>query len=410
MKRTLTIILLIIFTLGICVGCDSCIKEKEDCIPATLGKPEGLYLYYDNYRSLTDGTEEQTLLTQITIDGVIYTQDEFEIDRLEYVTATKEIVYSLSYTKDEEQAYCIYHYNYDTKESGLIIQTSLPATILHSDTHVYLRFGYNRLYSGILLDSNLNVLDDSFNGFFYFKDDYLYSFDFSKFVWWKNGIFHEIQTVNQNIDSRNVYVTGDYAYLFYDNTLFMVDMNTAEYKIHYFADKEVLKDWKGFFECEQKLYFISTSQISQTNLEHFPLETGCKLYCFEGLTLSHLYTFNTNYQVEFSKCSAFYLNFSIEQFIPITNDTRKFSAYYNIEKDLFVLGKTVTIEETKQNFKINGYEFYSSSTSYGPIFGSYRCYYLHRITDGKDEILLYHFDESRGEGINPVLFDDIYTK
>jgi hypothetical protein len=58
-----------------------------------------------------------------------YTDEEFEIDSLVYATASKEIVYSIAYPQEEEKAYCIWHYNYDTKESGLVMKSKTFAMI-----------------------------------------------------------------------------------------------------------------------------------------------------------------------------------------------------------------------------------------------------------------------------------------
>ena len=41
---------------------------REDVIPETLGEREGLYLYYNNYRSFTDGTQTERLVNDITVD------------------------------------------------------------------------------------------------------------------------------------------------------------------------------------------------------------------------------------------------------------------------------------------------------------------------------------------------------
>ena len=117
--------------------------------------------------------------------------------------------------------------------------------------------------------------------------------------------------------------------------------------------------------------------------------------------------------MEFDGGNDKYLNFEIEQFktyLLKEDGTVRFHGYYDIEKNSFVKGKTKNVQTEKENFKIGEYEFYSDRVKYGPLMGHYYCYYLHRITNGKDEILLYHFDESNGRSVNPVLFDDIYTK
>jgi hypothetical protein len=414
MKKSMAKILSAILLFGLCFGLVGC-KDKEDCIPEKLGQAEGLYLYYNNYRSLTDGTQTETLVSEITVDGVTYTDEEFEIDSLVYATASKEIVYSIAYPQEEEKAYCIWHYNYDTKESGLVMKSKTFANMQASDSYVCITFGYAYTPKVVLLDMDLNVVEDSFVGMYTFKDDYIYKqpyYNVGKFEWWKDGNFYEIQTPKKQIYSSCTYTTGDYAYLFFDNVLYLIDLNTGEYKTHTFPQNEVLKEWHGFCQIGDKVYCITTSQITQTNLEHFPLETGCKLYCMQGLNISPVYTFDEEYQMEFSGNNERYLNFDIERFktyLLKESKTEKFHGYYDLQENKFVKGKTKQTEKGNQNFKIGEYEFYTDNVKYGPLMGNYRCYYLHRITNGKDEILQYHFDESNGEGINPVLFEDIYT-
>ena len=405
-EKLLTIILSAVLMVGICFGVTGC-NDKEDCIPKSLGKAEGLYLYYDNYRTLTDGTEKETLVTDITIDGVTYSEEEREIVCLKYLPSVKEIVYSIELCKDGKTSYCIWHYNYDSKESGLVKSLAYYEWIYVSDYYVYLP------NSGTLLDLHLNVVEDSFQAKSELLGDCLFYYGYNEFAWWKDGKFFEIETVKKQLDGLHVFVTGDYAYLFYDSVLFMVDMNTGEYKKHSFANGEILKDWKGFAKNDGKNYCITTSSITETDVEYFPLETGCRLYCLQGLEISLVYTFNENYQVEIKNYNEQYLNFTIEQLKPrwlLDDKKRTFDGYYDLSKNEFVKGKNIKIEEIKENFKIGEYEFYTSSQRYGPLMTVYNCYYLHRITDGNDEILQYYFDESRGYAPNPVLFDDIYIK
>ena len=415
MKKLLSRVLSAILLFGCCgifAGC----MEKEDCIPETLGQAEGLYLYYNNYRSFTDGTEEETLLSEITIDGNTYTDEDFEIVYLEYATTVKEIIYSIAVPQEESTSYYVWHYNYDTKESGLLFETSSYAWIDVSEHYILLKIGSGNFPKTLLLDLQLNIVEENFVGWYYLYEDYLYKatyYNFGKFSWWKDGTFHEIQTVKKELSSSHCYVTSDYAYLFYDSVLFLVDMNSGEYKTHNLGENEILKDWHGFLQRGDKLYCITTSQITQTNLKYFPLETGCRLYCLQGFDVTLLYTFNKEYQMEFDGGNDKYLNFEIEQFktyLLKEDATVRFHGYYDIEKNSFVKGKTKNVQTEKENFKIGEYEFYSDRVKYGPLMGHYYCYYLHRITNGKDEILLYHFDESNGACVNPVLFDDIYTK
>ncbi len=415
MKRILTITLSAMLAFGALFGLTAC-RDMEDCIPETLAQAEGLYLYYDNYRSLTDGTQTETLLSKITVDGTTYMREEFEINHLEYVTATKEIVYSLSYTTEEgEKNHCIWHYNYDTKESGLVMHANTYAYVTVSDSYVFLDFGSLHSSTGVLLDTRLNIVEDSFRGEYTLNGDCLYKqpyYNYGKFTWWKDGNFYEIQTQKKEIRSSEYYITGDYAYVFYDNILYLIDLNTGKYKNRTFPVGEILKDWHGFYQSGDTLYCITTSQITETDLEYFPLETGCKLYRMQGTEIALVYEFKASYQIEFDGCNERYLNFAIEEYHSnlFGNKNKKFHGYYDLEKNKFVKGKTKKIEQPTENFKLGEYEFYTDRVKYGALMGNSYCYYLHRITNGKDEILQYFFDESGQSPINPVLFDDIHTK
>ena len=83
--------------------------------------------------------------------------------------------------------------------------------------------------------------------------------------------------------------------------------------------------------------------------------------------------------------------------------------YYNLETNKVKVGTQKATEAPISMFIVGEYQFYTSYVGYGPFLAGYRCYYLHRVTDGKDEILQYYFWE-RSDEPNPILFEDIYVK
>jgi DNA (cytosine-5)-methyltransferase 1 len=119
---------------GVLAGCAR--KTIADLIPEKLGEAEGLYVYYDNYRSLTDGTQRETLLDEIVLDGNIYPEAQFSIQSLKYVTTEKEIFYAVKIPGNEKDTYHLWHYNYDSKESGLIYSFENTITLDVSDDYV----------------------------------------------------------------------------------------------------------------------------------------------------------------------------------------------------------------------------------------------------------------------------------
>ena len=422
MKRFWTTILSVLLAVGACFTFSGC-KQREDCIPKTLGKAEGLYLYYDNYRSLTDGTKTERLLNDITVNEVTYSTDEYEIANLAYMTSKKEIFYSLETQKaGEETKYFLWHYNYDTKENGWLYTFEDNMVVYTSEYYVLARDydGYGGTKQSVLFDGDLNFISDEFSGGkFRLEDDYLYCENtVGMFAWWKDGKFFEIRTEYEEITTNDILLTGDYAYLFYGNKLFLVDMNTGEYKTHLFSDGETMYDRTGYMGRRayfdhrgDKRYCITSSEQRETNYEFLPLHTSCTLWVLEKLEITRLYAFDEKYQVEFSDCNDNYLNFEIERYNPLMQDkSDTLHGYYDLETNRFVKGKTQAVKREEAYFQIGEYEFYTNSVHYGPIMWNFRCYYLHRIYNGKDEILQYHFDEMNGRELNPVLFDDIYTK
>lgn len=422
MKRFWTTILSVILAVGTCFTFSSC-KQREDCIPKRLGKAEGLYLYYDNYRSLTDGTQVERLLSDITVNEVTYSTDEYEIANLAYMTSKKEIFYSLETQKEgEETKYFLWHYNYDTKENGWLYTFEDNPMVYTSEYYVLARAydGYGGTKQSVLFDGDLNFISDEFSGGkFRLVDDYLYCENtFGMFAWWKDGKFFEIRTEYEEISSNDILLTGDYAYLFYGSKLFLVDMNTGEYKIHTFAYGETMYDRSGYMGRRayfdhrgDKRYCITSSEQRETNYEFLPLHTSCTLWVLEKLEITRLYTFDEKYQVEFSDCNDNYLNFEIERYNPLMQDkSDEFHGYYDLTDNRFVKGKTQKIEGKEGRFKIGEYEFYTNSQTYGALLAPEYCYYLHRVHNGKDEILQYYFEVYDSHEVNPILFDDIHTK
>ena len=47
-------------------------RYESEVIPDSLGAPEGLWLYKGNLRSRTDGTEEEALLTSLSVGETEY--------------------------------------------------------------------------------------------------------------------------------------------------------------------------------------------------------------------------------------------------------------------------------------------------------------------------------------------------
>lgn len=436
MKKSIITALSAVFSVCVAVGLVGCMRQKEDCIPKELGTAEGLYVYYDNYRSLTDGTQTERLLNDVVIDGVTYTADEYEIQSLKYMQSQKEIFYSLQAQKQgEAEKYVVWHYNYDTKQDGLLYEfeeNSIFQTVVETSEnylYAYCYNGYGGVMKGVLFDGDLNLISDEFEWERYrLKGDCVYdSNPVEEFKWWKNGQFGRVETVNRKV--RTMTVTDNYAYLMYENEIFLIDTNTGEHKSYTLGETEKINDctvWKDRYYAAdgESCYFITSSQTTLTNVAYFSLQTGCKLYRLRGVEMTCIYTFAPAYEVRFKSFDKRCLNLEMERFEThlIRNDkVEDYSAYYDLEKGTFVMGKTQKAESiyTKhRRMTVGKYEFYTSDLEYqdGAIWDPAYCYYLHRVTDGKDEIMQYHFTKDDDLGgydtrlRNPVLFDDICEK
>lgn len=153
----LKFILLCALILIICVPIVAC-NSEESVIPKELGKSEGLWFYYGNTRSLSDGTISTELLTSVFIDGTEYLSDELEINDIAYATDTKEIFYIIAVGNN---AYA-YHFNYQTQQSGYLCNLKSTETKIEVSASYILFVSSDE---GILFNHYLNLLGDNFVGF-----------------------------------------------------------------------------------------------------------------------------------------------------------------------------------------------------------------------------------------------------
>ena len=428
MKRICRVLLSTIFLLS-CVAISGC-TDREDCIPKTLGKAEGLYLYYDNYRSLTDGTQTERLLCDITVNGETYTEEEYEISQLAYMTSEKEIFYCLETQKEgEESQYFLWHYNYDTKENGCMRTLERRAGLYTSDMYLLLKEynGSGYVADAYLYDGELNCVAEDLADY-NLSMDMVYRYTDYKYFWWKNGQSFSVEVSGGKIDWDNSLRCDKYEYLFIEDKVYMIDLDTGEYQIRVLPNGEKFSDaFDGYGKSVVKnglAYFITYTTVIPTAYDWDSLETGCALWALNGMEMQRVHEFEEKYEVTFSDTSydERYINVQLRSisklktlkgdetlFLGVVvlgsgNNVNRKDAYYDISKKKVYSGeKATTMPQT--TFTVGEYEFYTSSKRYGPMMGGGYCYYLHRITDGKDEIIQYFFDEYAE--LNPILFEDI---
>lgn len=419
-KKLLLNVLSFVFVLCLSLGNMGCkfVKPitKEDLIPETLGVAEGLYLYYDNYRSLTDGTEKERLLNDIKVDDVTYTIDEYSIEQIEYMPSQKEIFYILKINNDgEEEKTCLWHYNYDTKENGLMCEFKSSFFMGVFKNYIFLRFidcSYQN--KGVLYDGNLNLLQDELETYS-LRENLLYKYEKGRFYWWNNGFF-SVQT-NGN---ETILIEGKYVYLLSRDSVYAINLDTGNYLETNFGNEVYFLDSLSFYyntetvDVGEKTFFITytTTTISESLNE--PLKTGCCLWELSDLKAECIYKFPEKYEILFSmNCNERYLNLRT-CYIPMKlfnkDEKRKWGeAYYDLEKDTFVDNRIAEINENVKIFRVGEFEFYTDYSVDNWLFPEYYCCYLHRVKDNKDEILQYRFTNVYVD-INTVFFNDIHLR
>lgn len=418
MKKILSIIISIMLVVGMSISFSGCKRSWEDCIPETLGKTEGFYLYYDNYRSLTDGTQQEKLLAgEIVVDGITYTEDEYFVYDLSYMTSKKEIFYSLETSREgEEPKYFLWHYNYDTKESGWVYTFDGEMYLQASDTYVLAQSSPNNNdKEGFLFDGNLNFVTDGLYKYF-LGSDRLFKLNYSEFLWWKNGNFFSVKT-SERLDHLNTAFLNECAYLFMQNSVYTVNLDTGNFTISNLPADEKFLDTATDYGmtvkgADESVYFITYTTLTETEYESSPIKTECSLWTIKDTELKKVYKFPKKYEVRFGgDYNEKYINLSLKYVLKLFNliGTNHRSGYYVMQKKKMISGFSKTITHPTETLIVGEYEFYIDYVTYGGYFAKY-CYYLHRIHNGKDEILQYHFNNPDDREPKSIFFDDIHIR
>lgn len=424
-RRFLTIGLAFLLTLCIslsfvgCVYLDMLPPTKEELIPETLGVTEGFFVYYDNYRSLTDGTATERLVNDITIGDVTYTIDEYSIEQIEYMSSEKEIFYSIVTQKDnEEDRRFLWHYNYDTKESGLLCEFNALYYMGVFRNYLFLRFlDVSNNQKGVLYDGDLNIIQDGLYDYT-LREGLLCKNISRNFSWWYEGEFFTVQTKKQEA----VLIEEKYAYILSAHSVCVIDLVTGNYVETEFENDEFFLDSLAFYcnieivDVGDKTFFITYTTTTNVGRGNTQLKTGCRLWELSDLKAECIYKFPKKYELCFSMTSnEKYLNFETyymrKKWFEEGSKRIFGEAYYDVERGVFVRHRRKTISKPVKILRVGDYEFYYDYRDYGSIFlPEDACYYLHRIKDGKDEIMQYYFTDENENKINPILFDDIHDR
>ena len=419
MVASFMLVVCLMFSMSGCFNIFAKPTTKEDLIPKTLGVVEGFYIYYDNYRSLTDGSATERLVGDITIEGVTYTVDEYSIEQIEYMPSKKEIFYSIVAQKDNEGNRCfLWHYNYDTKESGLMYEFKTFLYMGVFRNYLFLRFldvSYSQ--KGVLFDEKLNLIQDGLEDY-RLRENLLCRMIDDNFSWWYEGEFFSVQIKKQEA----MLIKEKYAYILSTNSVYAIDLTNGNYVETEFGNEEYFLDSLSFYydnvivDAGEQTFFITyTTSVNSENINK-QLKAGCRLWELCGLKAECIYKFPEKYEIHFlMNSNEKYLNFETyymqKKWFDKELNRIWGEAYYDLERGAFVDNQRKEISEPVKILRVEDYEFYYDYKSYGSWFlPESFCYYLHRIKDGRDEIMQYYFTDENEEIINPILFDDIHVR
>ncbi|MDE7181841.1 MAG: hypothetical protein K2O41_02255, partial [Clostridia bacterium] len=359
----------------------ACTLSEADVIPDKLGEAEGLWLYYENTRALSDGTEQTELLKAVEIDGIEYGTGEFEITYTAYAVNTKEIFYVII----ADENVCAYHYNYGTGQSGYLCSLNSDYVQLEvSESYVL----YTSSQDGILFNHELTVIDGDFTDF-NISDDIVSKWDTKN-----NDLIYfdgsEIRKFSSHVAQVRPTVCGIYIYDFDQNV--SVNTRTGEQ-----FSLECIED------SQPKLYVADgTVYALMRNVYDY------SLYKFVDGKAIFLYDFGECKYVKGIEMTG--LKFKVY------GDRTKDDKYYVYNPDNGKMNKISSSEyyQSKEEkhyrtIEVEGYTFYLTFKDYGgsaigALTPSKTCCYLNREKDGKTEIMQYLLDVPGG---TRYFYDDI---
>lgn len=381
-------------------------RSAADVIPDTLGEVEGLWLYKGNKRSRTDGTEEEKLLTSVTVGDEEYGEEDFEIISYTYVRESSEIFYIIQIGDDCR----LCHYNYRTKESSDLYdlpdsETPQNDLVQVSDSLVYVAdraiFSYN---AELMYDDYYGTLDGNI----------VYDITGREFLYFMNGEKHVVP-LDASFPSDAYQRYGNYVYLV-GSDFYAINLDTEECTLLsiFNTSRDTYRSYDDFYYMDGSLFVLTKNYPMGSNVE----ERYYQLIRITGASATVVYDFGAVSNVCMSiDGSTIYLEKEVE------GDKRsQYAAYDSKTGEMkrasskkFENGKTTS--DLKKPEKISGhirrltvgeYTFYVDSIGYDKqygMIGAYydkTCYYLMRIHGDTEEFMQYSLNINRG-----YFFDDI---
>lgn len=402
----ITAVLFVLPILLIAVSCKSVEpRSVAEVIPASLGEAEGLWLYKGNTRTRTDGTEEEALLTSITVDETEYGEEDFKIIRYKYVRGTFEIFYIVQIEKDIR----LYHYNYFTKASSDLydlpdVENPSEYSIQVSNSLVYVS---NKNY-GVVFSRTAQLLYENFHGTL--DGEIVYRIagnDFEYYI--KDGEKHVVSLggfVNQNDFVKN----GKYAYIF-GSSVIAVNLETGEK-----ATLSAFETESGNFHGADSYVTGGSLYVLANCIRNRDTDDEERLYRFiriKGTQTETIYDFgdvpydvemlvdgSTIYLVKNARYARKTKYYSYDSKTGETDTVSKKTAKQGKSTDAL---KREQAEKTEE-ITVGGYTFFVTSIGYDDrgVFYDKTCYYLMRKCGDLEEVMQYSLDMNRG-----YFYDDI---
>lgn len=193
---------------------------EEDLEPTEFGGPDGLWLYRDNTRSRTDGSEKSDILDSVELGGTVYGADEYTITDINYVVETHEIFYTMR-AAEHTHIYC-YDYEQKTGEHVYTFPEEVDGVKAYfSDTYAYVRGEH----VGALFTLDGEFVTDGFYGAL--LGDILYYIDnYGVLSWYRDGA--TLCSDAADYKERYLHRFGNHLYFLEYKKAYCVDLETGE--------------------------------------------------------------------------------------------------------------------------------------------------------------------------------------
>ncbi len=391
------------------VGCSVEPRSEEDVIPTKLGKAEGYWLYRENTRMRTDGSEAEPILTSVEIGETTYASEEFTVTDAAYIRDTFEIFFVIGLNESQY----VYHYNYLTKTSACLYALPAGEDYRVSTTNMLAYVSDEETRFGVLFSRSAQLLYEDFYG--ELDGDILMNFN-GGFQWIKNGELHAVEgkfnKVGGDFNKRDYIKNGNFVYFFTTQRLTAIDLTTGKSTtvLEMHADSGRV-DIENTYSDGDNLYLLTKHAIGDN-------EQVYRAYRINGASVEQLFDFGNNHHPHGVVMTVDGTRLYFQQKLRVDLFNKYYS--YNMqtgekkrirrsECNGVGISKYISeLQKQKATVTVGDYSYYVTSIDYcdePDMFGSHytkTCYYLMRKSGGREEVMQYSLSENGG-----YFFDDI---